>query len=50
MSKKNNFCTKHVLNLYVIGKINEQSLVSYSGLTDAGMRAPEKDVPVHALL
>ena len=42
---KNNFCTQHVVNLYFFGEFNE-NLLSYCGLTDARMRASEKDLPV----
>ena len=42
---KNNFCTQHVLNLYFSGN-SMNNLLSYCGLTDARMRASEKDLPV----
>ena len=39
------FCTQHVLNLYFpCNSMN--NLSSYCGLTDARMRASEKDLPV----
>ena len=42
---KNNFCTQHVLNLYIL--VNSmKNLLSYCGLTDSRMRASEKDLPV----
>ena len=44
-TKKNMFCTQHVVNLYFSwNSIN--NLSSYCGLTDARMRASEKDLPV----
>ena len=45
---KNNFCTQHVLNLYYSGN-SMNNLLSYCGLTDARMRASEKDLPVTEL-
>ena len=46
MSKqKDNFCTQPVLNLYFSGN-SMNNLLSYCGLTDARMRASEKDLPV----
>ena len=49
MSKqKQNFCTQHVLNLYYSGN-SMNNLLSYCGLTDARMRASEKDLPVTEL-
>ena len=44
--QKNNFCTQHVENLYFSGN-SMNNLLSYCGLTDARMRASEKDLPVH---
>ena len=59
MSKqKTNFCTQFVLSLYFSGEFNGQSLVILwvnktllllSLLTDARMRASEKDLPVENL-
>ena len=43
--QKNNFCTQHVLNLYILGN-SMNNLLSYCGLTDARMRASEKDLPI----
>ena len=43
--QKNNFCTQHVLNLYFSGN-SMNNLLSYCRLTDARMRASEKDLPV----
>ena len=43
--QKNNFCTQHVVNLYFSGN-SINNLLSYCGLTDARMRASEKDLPV----
>ena len=41
---QNNTCTQRVLNLYFWGdSVND--LLSYCGLTDARMRASEKDLP-----
>ena len=40
----NNFCTKHVLNSYVSGN-SMNNFLSYCGLTDARLRASEKDLP-----
>ena len=42
---KNNFCTQHVVNLYFGGN-SMNNILSYCGLTDARMRASEKDLPV----
>ena len=44
-TKKNNFCTQHVLNLYFWGN-SMNNLLSYCWLTDARMRASEQDLPV----
>ena len=44
-TKKNNFCTQHVLNLYFSCN-SMNNLSSYCGLTDARMRASEKNLPV----
>ena len=46
--KKQNkkFCT-HVVNLYFLGN-SMNNLQSYCGLTDARMRASEKDLPVES--
>ena len=48
MSKqnKNTFCTQHILNLY-FSENSMNNLLSYCGLTDARMRASEKDLPVN---
>ena len=44
-TKKNNFCTQHVLSLYFLGdSIN--NLLSYCGLTESKMRASDIDLPV----
>ena len=43
---KNNFCTQHVVNLYFSGN-SMNNLLSCCGLTDARMRASEKDLPVN---
>ena len=43
--QKNTFCTQHVLNLYFSGN-SMNNLLSHCGLTDARMRASEKDLPV----
>ena len=43
--QKNNFCTQHVVNLYFSGN-SMNNLLSYCGLTDARIRASEKDLPV----
>ena len=43
--KNNNFCTQHVVNLYFSGN-SMNNLLSCCGLTDARMRASEKDLPV----
>ena len=46
---QNNICTQHVLNLYFSCN-SMNNLSSYCGLTDARMRASEKDLPVtHSL-
>ena len=46
MSKqKHDFCTQFDLNLYFSGN-SMNNLLSYCGLTDARMRASEKDLPV----
>ena len=42
---QNNICTQHVVNLYFSGN-SMHNLLSYCGLTDARMRASEKDLPV----
>ena len=42
---QNNICTQHVLNLYFLGNLMN-NLLSYCGLTDARIRASEKDLPV----
>ena len=39
------FCTQHVLNLYISGN-SMNNLMSYCGLTDARMRSSDKDLPV----
>jgi hypothetical protein len=40
-------CTQHVLNLYLSRSGNSMNnLSSYCGLTDARMKASEKDLPV----
>ena len=44
-NKKINFCTQHVLNLYFSCN-SMNNLSSYCGITDARMRASEKDLPV----
>ena len=41
----NNFCTQHIVNLYFSWN-SLNNLSSYCGLTDARMRASEKDLPV----
>ena len=43
---KKKFCTQLVLNLY-FGGDSMNNLLSYCGLTDARMRASEKELPVH---
>ena len=43
--KQSNFCTPHVVNLYFFGN-SMNDLLSYCGLTDARIRASEKDLPV----
>ena len=46
MSKqKNNYCTQNVVNLYFLEN-SMNNLLSYCGLTEARMRASEKDSPV----
>ena len=42
---KNNFCTQHVVNLYFSGN-SMNTLFSYHGLSDARIRASEKDLAV----
>ena len=42
-TKKNNFCTQHVLNLFFSCN-SMNNLFSYCGLTDARMRVSEKDL------
>ena len=42
---QNNICTQHVLNLY-FSENSMNNLLSYCGLTDAKMRASEKNLPV----
>jgi hypothetical protein len=42
---QNNICTQHVVNLYFSWN-STNNLSSYCGLTDARMRASEKDLPV----
>ena len=44
-----NICTQHVLNLYFLGN-SMNNLLSYFGLTDARMRASEKDLTVRCLI
>ena len=41
---QNNICTQHVVNLYFSWN-SMKNLSSYCGLTDAKMRASEKDLP-----
>ena len=48
-NKKNNFCTQHVVNLNFSGN-SMNNLLSYCGLTDARMKASEKDLPVSSQL
>ena len=43
--KQNNFCAQHVVNLYFSGN-SMNNLLSYCGLTDARMKASEKDLPI----
>ena len=43
--KQKQFCTQYVLNLCFSGN-SKNDLLSYCGLTDARMRASEKDLPV----
>ena len=45
-TKTNNFFTQHAVNLY-FSRNSMNNLLSYCGLTDARMRAYEKDLPVH---
>ena len=47
--QKNNFCTQHVLNLYILGN-SMNNLLSYCGLTEGRMRASEKDLPVNTVI
>ena len=47
-NKNKKICTQHVLNLYYSGN-SMNNLLSYCGLTDARMRASEKDLPVTEL-
>ena len=47
--QKNNLCTQLVLKLYFSGN-STNNLLSYWGLTDARMRASEKDLPVLVFL
>ena len=42
---QNNICTQLVLNLYFSGE-SMNNILSYCGLTDARMKASEKDLPV----
>ena len=42
---RNNFCTEHFVNLYSSWN-SMNNLLSYCGLTDARIRASEKDLPV----
>ena len=42
---KNNYCTQHVGNLYFLGN-SMNNLLSYWGLTEARMRASDKNLPV----
>ena len=42
---KKQLCTQHVVNLYFSGN-SMNNLSSYCGLTDARIRASEKDLPV----
>ena len=44
---KNNYCTQHDVNLYFLGN-SMNNLLSYCGLTEASMRASEKDLPVES--
>ena len=44
-NKKINFCTQHVLNLYFLGN-SMDNILSNCGLSDARMRASEKDLLV----
>ena len=44
---QNNICTQCVLKLYFLYN-SMNNLLSYCGLTDARMRASEKDIPVRA--
>ena len=45
---QNNICTQNVVNLYFFGN-SMNNLSSYCGLTEARMRAAEKDLPVHKI-
>ena len=50
MSKqKYNSCTQHVVNLYFSGN-SMHNLLLYCGLTDARIRASEKDLPVSDMI
>ena len=49
MNVKKKFCTQHVLKLYVWGNSMNNLLSDCCGLTDARMRASEKDLPVPCL-
>ena len=42
---QNSICTQHAVNLY-FSWYSMNNLLSYCGLTDSGMRASEKDLPV----
>ena len=44
--KHNNCCTQHVLNLHFSGN-SMNNILPYCGLTDARMRASEKDLPAN---
>ena len=44
-TKRNNFCTQHIVNLYFL-RNSMNNILSYCGLTDARMRASEKYLPV----
>ena len=46
---KTHFCTQHVLNFYFLGN-SMNNLLTYCGLTEVGIRASEKDLPVYHLL
>ena len=45
---QNNICAQHILNLDFSGN-SMNNISSYFGLTDARMRASEKDLPVHIM-